>query len=60
MPSEKFKLEYAVDEEEFIRNPLKTVSKESCDCKKIFVVDYGGSKLIVDQTYVYFQSDRIV
>lgn len=60
LPSEKFKLEYAVDEEEFIRNPLKTVSKESCDSKKIFVVDYGGSKLIVDQTYVYFQSDRIV
>lgn len=60
LPSEKFKLEYAVDEEEFVRNPLKTVSKESCDSKKIFVVDYGGSKLIVDQTYVYFQSDRIV
>lgn len=60
IPSEKFKLEYAVDEEEFVRNPLKTVSKESCGSKKIFVVDYGGSKLIVDQTYVYFQSDRIV
>lgn len=56
---EKFALEYAVDEDEFRRSPLKVVSKESCDSKKIFVVDYGNSKLIVDQTYVYFQSDKV-
>lgn len=55
----EFELSYAVDEGEFRRNPLKVVSKESCDSKKIFVVDYGKSKLIIDQTYVYFQSDLI-
>lgn len=60
LPSEKFKKEYAVDEDEFVRSPLKVVSKESCDSQKIFVVEYEGSKLIVDQTYVYFQSDRII
>lgn len=60
LSDDKFELEYATDEQEFRRNPLKTVSKESCDSKKIFVVDYGESKLIIDQTYVYFQSDKIV
>ena len=60
IPCEKFALEYALDEDEFRRNPLKVVSKESCDSKKIFVVDYKGSKLIVDQTYVYFQSDKVI
>lgn len=58
--AEKFALEYATDEDEFKRNPLKVVSKESCDSKKIFVVDYHGSKLIIDQTYVYFQSDKVI
>ena len=57
--AQKFALEYALDEEEVRRNPLKVVSKESCDSGKIFVVDYGSSKLIVDQTYVYFQSDKV-
>lgn len=60
LPAEKFALEYATDEAEFKRNPLKVVSKESCDSKKIFVVDYNGSKLIIDQTYVYFQSDKVI
>lgn len=60
LSSDKFALEYATDEDEFRRSPLKVVSKESCDSKKIFVVDYGGSKLIVDQTYVYFQSDKVI
>ncbi len=60
LSAEKFALEYATDEDEFRRNPLKTVSKESCDSQKIFVVDYNGSKLIVDQTYVYFQSDKVI
>ncbi len=60
LSDDDFELKYALDEAQFRRNPLKTVSKESCDSKKIFVVDYGGSKLIADQTYIYFQSDRIV
>lgn len=58
LSAEKFEREYALDEEEFRRNPLKVVSKESVDSGKIFVVDYGFSRLIIDQTYVYFQSDR--
>ncbi len=60
LSAEKFALEYATDEAEFKRNPLKVISKESCDSKKIFVVDYNGSKLIIDQTYVYFQSDKVI
>lgn len=60
LSAEKFALEYATDEAEFKRNPLKVISKESCDSKKIFVVDYHGSKLIIDQTYVYFQSDKVI
>lgn len=60
LSDDKFELEYAVDEAEFRRNPLKVVSKESCESNKIFVIDYGKSKLIVDQTYVYFQSDKVV
>lgn len=59
LPYKKFALEYATDEDEFRRSPIKVVSKESCDSGKIFVVDYGKSKLIVDQTYVYFQSDNV-
>lgn len=54
-----FALEYALDEREFSLNPIKTVAKESQDSKKIFVIDYNGNKLIVDQTYVYFQSPKI-
>ena len=59
MTAERFSLEYAVDEDEFRRSPIKVVAKESQDSKKIFVIDYNGSRLIVDQSYVYFQSDRI-
>ena len=59
LSAEDFSREYALDEDEFRRSPLKVVSKESTDSKKIFVIDYNGSKLIVDQTYVYFQSDRV-
>ena len=58
LPYKKFALEYATDDE-FRRSPIKVVSKESCDSGRIFVVDYGKSKLIVDQTYVYFQSDNV-
>ena len=59
MTAERFALEYAVDEDEFRRSPIKVVAKESQESKKIFVIDYNGSRLIVDQGYVYFQSDRI-
>lgn len=59
LSAQSFAREYALDEAEFYRSPLKVVSKESCDSKKIFVIDYDGSLLIVDQTYVYFQSDKI-
>lgn len=59
LSAERFAREYALDEAEFRRSPLKVVSKESVDSKKIFVIDYNGSKLIADQTYIYFQSDRI-
>lgn len=54
-----FSLEYALDEKEFLIHPIKTVAKESMDSKKIFVVNYNGNKLIVDQSYVYFQSSRV-
>ena len=57
--AEDFAREYALDESEFHTKPIKTVMKESEDSKKIFVVDYNGNKLIVDQGYVYFQSDLI-
>ena len=57
--AEEFALRYALDEEEFRRNPLKVVSKESVDSKSVFIIDYDGSKLIVDQTYIYFQSDKV-
>lgn len=56
----QFALEYATDEAEFWRSPIKIISQESCNSKKIFVVDFGGSRLVVDQTYVYFQSDRVI
>lgn len=59
LSADRFSLEYAVDEEEFRRSPIKVVAAESAESGKVFVVDYGGSKLIVDQSYVYFQSDRI-
>lgn len=59
LTAEEFALRYALDEAEFRRNPIKTVAKESADSKKIFVIDYHGSKLVVDQSYVYFQSDKI-
>lgn len=59
LTAEEFKRDYAVDEEEFRQSPLKVVSKESVDSKSVFIVNYDGSKLIVDQTYVYFQSDRV-
>ena len=51
-----FALHYALDERGFSLHPIKTVVKESQQSKKIFVIDYHGNKLIVDQTYVYFQS----
>lgn len=57
--AENFALRYATDEDEFRRSPLKVVSKESTDSKCVFVIDYGGSKLIVDQSYIYFQSERV-
>ncbi|MBR1731729.1 MAG: hypothetical protein IJ725_04795, partial [Ruminococcus sp.] len=57
--ADEFARQYALNEDEFRRSPLKVVSKESVDSKKIFVVDYDGSKLIVDQTYIYFQSDKV-
>lgn len=57
--ADDFALKYALDENEFRTKPIKTVTKESVDSKKIFVIDFGGSKLVVDQGYVYFQSDRI-
>ena len=60
LSAESFMREYALDEDEFRRSPLKVVSKESTDSGKIFVIDYGRSKLIVDQTYVYFQSDIVM
>lgn len=57
--ADEFARQYALDEDEFRRAPLKVVSKESEDSKKIFVIDYDGSKLIVDQSYIYFQSDKV-
>ncbi|MBQ5398392.1 MAG: NAD(P)H-hydrate epimerase [Ruminococcus sp.] len=60
LSAKDFAREYATDEEEFRRSPLKVVSKESRDSNRIFVVDYGSSRLIVDQTYIYFQSDKII
>lgn len=57
--SRQFAREYALNEEEFRLKPIKTVMKESADSKKIFVVDYCGSKMIVDQSYVYFQSSKV-
>ncbi len=59
LSAEQFALEYALDEDEFRRSPVKVAVKESVDSKKIFVIDYHGSKLVVDQTYVYFQSDKV-
>ena len=59
LTADRFSLEYAVDEEEFRRSPIKVVAGESRDSGKVFVVDYDGSKLICDHSYVYFQSDRI-
>lgn len=56
MTAEEFALHYALDERDFSLHPVKTVAKESQESKKIFVIDYHGNKLIVDQTYVYFQS----
>jgi NAD(P)H-hydrate epimerase len=57
--AEQFALEYALDEDEFRKKPIKTAVKESQESKKIFVIDYKGNKLIVDQTYVYFQSTLV-
>ena len=57
--ADEFARQYAVDEDEFRRSPLKVVSKESEDSKSVFIIDYNGSKMIVDQTYIYFQSDRV-
>ena len=57
--ADEFALRYALDEDEFRRSPLKVVSKESVDSKSVFIIDYNGSKLIVDQTYIYFQSDKV-
>lgn len=57
--ADDFALEYALNENEFRTKPVKAVTKESTDSKKIFVIDFGGSKLVADQSYVYFQSDRI-
>ena len=57
--ADDFARRYALDEDEFRRSPLKLVSKESEDSKSVFIIDYNGSKLIVDQTYIYFQSDRV-
>ncbi|MCR5652868.1 MAG: NAD(P)H-hydrate epimerase [Ruminococcus sp.] len=57
--ADEFARRYAIDEGEFRRNPLKVVSKESEDSKSVFIIDYNGSKMIVDQTYIYFQSDKI-
>lgn len=59
LTADEFALNYALDEREFSLNPIKTVAKESQDSKKIFVIDFNGNKLIVDQTYVYFQSPKI-
>lgn len=52
--ADEFALQYALNEKEFRINPIKTVAKESQESKKIFVIDFCGNKLIVDQTYVYF------
>ena len=57
--ADEFALKYALDEREFKMSPIKTVVKESQDSKKIFVIDYKGSKLIADQSYVYFQSSCV-
>lgn len=57
--AEDFALQYALDEKEFLVHPIKTVAKESMDSKKIFVINYNGNKLIVDQSYVYFSSSRV-
>lgn len=57
--AEEFARQYAIDEDEFRRSPIKVVSKESEESKSVFVIDYNGSKLIADQTYIYFQSDKI-
>lgn len=56
--AEDFAREYALDENEFKIHPIKTVAKESMDSKRIFVVNYNGNKLVVDQSYVYFQSSH--
>lgn len=55
--AERFSREYALDENEFRRSPIKVVAKEVADSGKLFVVEYGRSKLIIDNTYVYFQAD---
>ena len=60
LTAKQFMRQYALNEDEFRRSPLKVVSKESVDSGKVFVLDYGASKLIVDQTYVYFQCDRVM
>ena len=57
--ADEFARKYAIDEDEFRLCPLKVVSKESQDSKRIFVIDYDGNKLIVDQSYIYFQSDKV-
>jgi hypothetical protein len=59
MTAEDFALHYALDERDFAVHPLKNIAKESQENKKIFVIDYHGNKLIVDQTYVYFQSPKV-
>ncbi|MGN1129939.1 MAG: NAD(P)H-hydrate epimerase [Ruminococcus sp.] len=59
LSADDFAREYALNEEEFRTKPIKTVVKESEESKKIFVIDYDGNKLIVDQGYVYFQSNLI-
>lgn len=57
--ADDFALNYALDERDFLLHPIKNVAKESQESKKIFVIDYNGNKLIVDQTYVYFQSPKL-
>ncbi len=60
LTAESFAREYALDEKEFWRSPIKAVSKESVDSGRIFAVSFGDSKLIVDQTYIYFCCDRVL
>lgn len=56
LTAEEFALKYALDERDFKLHPIKTVVKESQESKKIFIIDFNGNKLIVDQTYIYFHS----